>query len=636
MSQARDLQNASQQGGSRLRLLIERFQAPVRRVLAALDLFSPTTEPGALYKRVRLAQLFLPPLILLVVVFYQFYVVRIALSSVAFWAELLFYGLLGPLVTYFVIGWIGVEVSVREKAERDLRDLYLELSESHRRLAAIQQVTKQVSEASDLGATLETAIEGITKAVGALAGSITLESGLVRAVGLGDVLPSEITDLIPLRSARGTLERPSGWSGASHRLSVPLRWGDRFLGAVHAYFQGSPREEARELLEILVGELAAAIEAAEHRTRDLLTVFEVDRSIRAERNLERLLEAVLGRIGQRVAAKAAAVYLSDEDGGLSLAWGRDLQGQRVRRFEVGPLALEVARSRMPVSLEDRELMSGFADDPTLIGVRSALGLPMLSDSELVGVIVLADDRPNAFDPIERPLLGLLANQVTLAVRNARAYLYSEELAIQSERNRIAREIHDGIAQSLAFTALKLDLAERLLERDPQPVSKVRVELRTARETLREQIREVRRSIFALRPLDLERLGFLETVRRFVRDFGEQNNIRTELDLDGEPRLSPTNEAVLFRILQEALNNVAKHSRARTVRVQLQSNPEQTTISIVDDGVGFDPAHLTGRVTSMGGLGLHQMRERVESRGGRFAYHSEPGQGTRVTASLPGS
>lgn len=635
MSQTRDLQKASQQGGSSLRLLIERFQAPVRRVLAALDLFSPTTEPGALYKRVRLAQLFLPPLILLVVVFYQLYVVRIALSSVAFWAELLFYGLLGPLVTYFVIGWIGVEVSVREKAERDLRDLYLELSESHRRLAAIQQVTKQVSEANDLGATLETAIEGITKAVGAHAGSIALESGLMRAVGLGDVLPSEITDLTPLRSARVTLERPSGWSGASHRLSVPLRWGDRFLGAVHTYFQGIPREEAHELLEILVGELAAAIEAAEHRTRDLLTVFEVDRSIRAESNLERLLEAVLGRIGQRVAAKAAAVYLSDEDGGLSLAWGRDLQGQRVRRFELGPLALEVARSRMPVSLEDRELMSSYANDPTLIGARSALGLPMLSDAELVGVIVLADDQPNAFDPIERPLLGLLANQVTLAVRNARAYLYSEELAIQSERNRIAREIHDGIAQSLAFTALKLDLAGRLLERDPGRVTEqVKLELQTARETLREQIREVRRSIFALRPLDLERLGFLETVRRFVRDFGEQNNIRTELDLDGEPRLSPTNEAVLFRILQEALNNVAKHSRARIARVRLQSDPNQTTISISDDGIGFDPNFLTGRVTSMGGLGLHQMRERVESRGGRFAYHSQPGHGTHITASLP--
>jgi signal transduction histidine kinase len=87
-------------------------------------------------------------------------------------------------------------------------------------------------------------------------------------------------------------------------------------------------------------------------------------------------------------------------------------------------------------------------------------------------------------------------------------------------------------------------------------------------------------------------------------------------------------------LQEALNNVAKHSRARIARVRLQSDPNQTTISISDDGIGFDPNFLTGRVTSMGGLGLHQMRERVESRGGRFAYHSQPGHGTHITASLP--
>lgn len=607
---------------------------PLRAVLNAIGLMQPNAEAGALYRRVRLAQVFLPPVIVLVVVFYQLYIVRLTSQSGAFWAELLFYGIIGPLVTYYTIGWIGVEVREREKAERDLRELYLELSESHRRLAAIQHVTKQVSEASDLAGTLETAIRGLTEAVGATAGAIALESGIVRTVGMGEsAAPLEVFDLEPVRSASATLERPSGWTGATNRLSLPLRWGDRFLGAVHAYFQGMPRAESRELLEILVGELSAAIEATEHRTRDLLTVFEVDRSIRAESNLERLLEAVLGRIGARVSASAAAVYLSDEGDRLTLAWGRDVRGHRVRGYEVGRLALRVAHSRAPVLLDDLEAAPEFdgGADPVLEGARSAVGLPMLSDTELVGVIVLADERPNAFDPNERPLLGLLANQVTLAVRNARAYLYSEELAILDERNRIAREIHDGIAQSLAFTALKLDLAGRLLGRDNE---RVKLELETAKNTLREQIREVRRSIFALRPIDLERLGFLEAVRFFVRDFGEQHDIRTELEQIGEPMLSPTNEAVAFRILQEALNNVAKHSKAKTARVTLRSDAGGTSLTVQDDGEGFDPAALTGKVTSAGGLGLHQMRERVESRGGQFGFSSARGAGTRVTASLP--
>lgn len=155
----------------------------------------------------------------------------------------------------------------------------------------------------------------------------------------------------------------------------------------------------------------------------------------------------------------------------------------------------------------------------------------------------------------------------------------------------------------------------------------------ARTILREQIREVRRSIFALRPIDLERFGLLETVRRYVQDFGEQNNLRTNLSIEGEVNLTPSDEAIVFRILQESLNNVAKHARAREVDVVLHGG-EHVRLEIRDDGVGFDPSELTGRVSSAGGLGLTQMRERIESRGGQYAVESAPQQGTRVLAALP--
>ena len=445
---------------------------------------------------------------------------------------------------------------------------------------------------------------------------------------------------------------------------MPLRWGERFIGAVHLYFTGMPRTESRELLEILVGELAVAIEAASIRTRDLLTLFEVDRSIRAESNLERLLEGVVSRIQERVKADSSAVYLADEDGRLALAWGRDVTGETMRGralhentaplehgapftlehgSSAGSLAQLAAQQRVPLmigGLESQPVLQTAdgetvrvleAGDPVLSGARAVLALPMVSENEVIGVIVLADSSRDAFDLRELPLLGLLANQVTLAVRNARAYLYSEELAIFDERNRIAREIHDGIAQSLAFTAMKLDLAERILERDPE---RVRSELVSAKTTLREQIKEVRRSIFALRPLNLERLGFLETMRQYVKDFGEQNSVKSTLEIIGDPKLSPTNEAVMFRILQEALNNIAKHSRAKQVNVNLKATSSGTALSVNDDGVGFDPAKLTGIVSSVGGLGLQQMRERVEARGGRFEYVSSLGAGTKVSASLP--
>ncbi|WP_342667492.1 sensor histidine kinase [Deinococcus pimensis] len=252
---------------------------------------------------------------------------------------------------------------------------------------------------------------------------------------------------------------------------------------------------------------------------------------------------------------------------------------------------------------------------------------MSSEERLVGVIVLGHEEPDAFTSARVPLLALMATQASLAVRNARAYLYSEELAIGEERNRIAREIHDGVAQSLAFCALKLDVAERQITRDP---GKAAAEVATARTILREQIREVRRSIFALRPIDLERFGLLETVRRYVLDFGEQNGLRTTLNVDGEVTLSPGDEATVFRILQESLNNVAKHARAHEVHVCLHG-AERVTLEVRDDGQGFDPDLVSGRVSSAGGLGLAQMRERVESLGGRYEVLSRPGEGTVVRA-----
>ncbi|MFN3265291.1 MAG: hypothetical protein ACK41E_00460, partial [Deinococcales bacterium] len=284
--------------------------------------FGASRAPGELNKRVRTAQAVLPPLIALVVVAYQLLVVQIEPGQTNFWAALLFYGIVGPLVTFFVLSWITAEVRERERAEAELRNLYSELTESHARLAAVQRVTRNVSEAGDLESVMETAIASVAEAVGAKAGAIILESGVVRSFNISE-LPLEITDLEPLRVASGVLDRPSSIATAKSRLSSPLRYGERFLGAMHLYFAGIPPTPSRELFEILAGEMAVALDAASIRTRDLLTLFEVDKSIRAEINLERLLENVLTRIRERVRADASAVYLADEDGRLSLAWGRE-------------------------------------------------------------------------------------------------------------------------------------------------------------------------------------------------------------------------------------------------------------------------------------------------------------------------
>ena len=591
----------------------------------------------SLYHKVELARLWLPLTIVGVVLVYQLAIVPLGGESWRFWAQLLFYSILGPIVTFVTLSWIAGEVRLREEAQEELSRLYGELQSSHELLSDIQGVTEQFVAASDLEGALETASRGITEVSGATGTMVILGapgSELTSEHGLDGPLREDALERgRALLEGRSREERTELGGKRYWVLSSRLVWAGQPAGSVHAYYRKPPAGRERESFMILASEFSAAAEAVSSRTRDLVTLFEVDRSIRAEGNLERLLDTLLVHMVGRVAAESGGVYLTDEEGLLHLgsAYGtaREIQLRTVRPGS--GLAGSVAVSREPRIISRISPADLSAGSPFLSVGGSAVGLPLLSEDALLGVVVLAHRQPERFDPSVLPFLGLLAGQVSLAVRNARAYLQSEELAIVEERARIAREIHDGVAQSLAFSALKLDLVERLLTRDPQ---KAASEVAATKATIRETIKEVRRSIFALRPVELERHGFAETLRRYVADYGQQNEIQVELRQEEAPVLSTKAEGVLFRIFQEAMNNVAKHAGASRVTVTVGRDDHQGFIEVEDDGRGFDLADVSDRVTSAGGLGLRQMRERVESRGGKFRVESEPGRGTTVYASVP--
>jgi PAS domain S-box-containing protein len=209
---------------------------------------------------------------------------------------------------------------------------------------------------------------------------------------------------------------------------------------------------------------------------------------------------------------------------------------------------------------------------------------------------------------------------------------SEEEAIAEERRRIAREIHDGLAQDLASLRFRIRLWHDLVDRDP---AQMHAELGELRELLSKQIRGARRSIFALRPVALDELGFYPALRQFISDFGEQNQLHADLCIPGpEARLPPLLEPVLFRIVQEALNNVGKHAQASMVRIELALGPAgSVTLSVRDDGVGFDLESLD-QAARYGHLGLKQMCERVEGLQGTFMLQSQAGRGTEIQVILP--
>lgn len=610
---------------------------------------SAAAPQSSLFEQIRRARLWLPVAIIGVVLLLQLLLLPRLPSPLNVWVPVLFYSVLGPLATFWVLDWIAGEVLRRERAQAETARLFDELSSSHETLGAIHDVTARYAAAPDLEAVMQVAAEGVRDVTGAAAVGVVVGSSDLTALHGAGMTPAIEADararaeeFLPAGSGQPDLRRGSRseiggtqYMVLSHALTV----GGRSEGSMHAYYLHEPDQHVREAFGILASQYTGAAEATRARLRDLLTLMEVDRTVRAEDNLERMLVKVLNEMMKRVSAPAGGIFLADEEGILNLSASVGMpRGATPVAYRVGEgLIGRVGESMEPLVLGGLTAIELGEDERANLGPlvrdsQSVLALPLIADSRLIGVTVLTHPKADQFEQASLPYLGLLASQVSLAVRNATAFLRSEELAITEERTRIAREIHDGVAQLLAFSALKLDLVDRLMDVDAE---RARAELDDARATVRETIREARRSIFALRPVDLERYGFEETVRRYVADFGQQNEVRVRLRVDDVGELSPKSEGVLFRIFQEAMHNVAKHSKARLVEVKLGTDESgMVYVEVRDDGEGFDVEEVSDRVTSAGGLGLKQMRERVESRGGCLGITSKPGEGTTLRAALP--
>lgn len=205
-------------------------------------------------------------------------------------------------------------------------------------------------------------------------------------------------------------------------------------------------------------------------------------------------------------------------------------------------------------------------------------------------------------------------------------------AIDHDRRRLAHEIHDGLAQNLAALRLRASRWLGLLDSDPE---RLRAELATMGDDLKKDIREARRAIFALRPVQLDEAGFEASLRQLSRDMGEQYGFAVTLEVLGSvDRVPATLELPLLRILQESLNNVGRHANAATVAVRLDvSTADRLTLEVQDDGTGFEVAardHAHGPAH----YGLQQMRERAEGYNGVLEILSQPGAGTTVGVTWP--
>lgn len=418
------------------------------------------------------------------------------------------------------------------------------------------------------------------------------------------------------------------------RTLEAIFWGLLAALAIYAVLSWAAREEQRRRTRE-----ASMLDELRHTNARLELLYDLNQRVASSDTLDDVLDYAITLPARLVNANAAALVLYDE------------QGQTLTARCVGLAEDQLAAARTsfgltgePGSIKMTRVLTPRAKPPA--GIVACLVVPLAErDDAPIGRIecYVPDTAPlDAGLPGAQPstevttLLTTVAGELAEAIQGSRrrarelASIAALEQAITEERTRIARDLHDGVAQSLAFLRMRVDLWEDWLDQEPE---RLHDEFASVKANLRRQIEELRRAIFALRPIELSQLGFVAALRRFVSAFADQQDWELELELSELPADLPhVLELAAFRFVQEALNNAAKHAGARRVGVMMKPIDSGLQIVVRDDGLGFDPG-AQGELPGTR-LGLRQMRERAAALDGRLTILSRPGQGTEVRVWLP--
>jgi len=375
----------------------------------------------------------------------------------------------------------------------------------------------------------------------------------------------------------------------------------------------------------------------EQRTRELAALSDVALTISRAGALEDVLAEALGTVVQVTEAHGGAVHLAEEQGELRLVAYRELEAPVaacLRSLKPGAgFISRVVQTGEPIHVGDLQdqaserVCPGHVCPAPAAGYRSLVAVPLRSRDRTLGALTLLSRASEGFSPETVQLLTCIGNQLGVAVENARFHERAEQMAILEERHRIARELHDSLAQTLSWLNLKAEMLDDSWERGE--AEKARREIAAIRRVVRDACYDVRESIDGLRTRPTD--GLVPAAAAWVSEFGRRSGLLTEFRAaDGEMRLPPMVETEALRILQEALTNVRRHAHARQVWVSLQVRNEIIELIVEDDGQGF----VYDQNQDHHHFGLRIMRERAERLGGSFHIKTAPGQGTRVMVHLP--
>lgn len=420
-----------------------------------------------------------------------------------------------------------------------------------------------------------------------------------------------------------------------HFAWAPTDFGWRF----RVLTSGVAMVAAVWLYRFVCSKLDRVQDKLESRNHELRALYSSGLDVTAELDLDSLLQKVVARARKLLGARYGALAVYDRQGDLKSfvtsgmsedvaarigppPEGRGLfgivmrEGQRLRTAEVG----------------DDPRFSGFPDNHP--PMHSLLAVPVICRSPFRGNLYLSETMDGSeFTAEHEETLVRFATQTAIAVDNAHLHAQVRNLAVSQERMRIAREMHDGQAQVLAYVNTKAQAVQKFLESGK--VAEANEHLSQLAVAAREVYADVREGILGLRAIVDSESGFTETLRRHLERWQEQSGIRVELVVSEElPRFATDVELQLLRIFQEALANVRKHSQAETVKVELKALDGGAKLSAEDRGTGFDLDAL--RRSQRPRFGIATMRERAEAVGASLDLKSQPGVGTRVEVKYPGA
>jgi signal transduction histidine kinase/DNA-binding NarL/FixJ family response regulator len=360
--------------------------------------------------------------------------------------------------------------------------------------------------------------------------------------------------------------------------------------------------------------------------------------------LRPLLERILQRSTELLGTDAGSICLVDEAKGVytkEADIGVGCQSGKAFPLTEGVTGAVVA-NRAPVIFEDYlQVPGGHVSPEDRASLRGVIGVPIWWAGEIIGsCVVFSRDPDRVFEQTDAELLRLFASHAAIAIENARLHAYAEanarNEAVAEERTRMAREVHDTVAQGLVSILMELREADAALrEQRYRDVERTVEQARLAAESAFE---DTRRSVLGLAPALLEGASLEDALRAEIAWANETGAAEARLSTAGvELALPQEHVRTLFRIAQEALTNALRHAEARSVRVGLIYAPAEVTLLIQDDGTGFDRASMNRRPqdgTKLHGVGLDGMAERARILGGDLEIESMPGWGTRVRASIP--